>query len=217
MLEAEVAAASEAASDAARRLERILRIDSAVVAVAVVVHVGAGGLVAWQARVGGAEDWWLYALMALTTAVMLTNYGRLGKHNSLIRRTLSGVATLLVVMAWAALLADRTTPTDGTLRVGVEASVLWTAVAMEAVVAALLVAHLFTLAPRLRAARDRARSGRRAVAMQREALQAASEHARRYDEQPAEKDVELAGAAATVSSAGGARADATAAGRGDAP
>ncbi len=178
MLEAEVAAASEAA----RRLERILRIDSAVVAVAVLVHVGAGALVAWHARVGGAEDWWLYALMALTTAVMITNYGRLGKHNSLLRRSFSGVATLLVVVSWAALLADRTTPTDGTLRVGVAAPMLWTSVAMEAVVALLLVVHLFTLAPRLRAARDRARSGRRAVALQREALQAASQSARAYDD-----------------------------------
>ncbi len=143
-------------------MRRLLRIDSLLVAVAVVLHVLAGGLAAWRARLANAEDWWVYALMGLTSAIVLTNYGRLGARVTLVRRSAAGLVSVAVVLAWAALLADRATPSLGALQVGRAEPWLWVSVGLEVAVALLIVTHLVAVAPR-------ARSARRDNARQREA------------------------------------------------
>ena len=145
--------AAAAAAAATQRLRRLLRIDSLLVALAVVLHVVAGGLAAWRARLANAEDWWVYALMGLTSAIVLTNYGRLGARVSLLRRGAAGLVSLVVVLAWAALLADRATPSLGALQVGRSEPWLWVSVGLEVAVKLLIVAHLVAVAPRSRSAR----------------------------------------------------------------
>jgi hypothetical protein len=134
-------------------MRRLLQVDSLIVTAAVVVHVFSGGVAAAVVAKGGAEDWWLYLLMSLLTAVVLTNYGRLGARSTLGRRGFAGVFAIFIVVAWATLLADRVAPSwavGGALGVGEARPELWLAVALEAVVVLLLVGHLVFVAPRAR-------------------------------------------------------------------
>lgn len=139
--------------DAREGLRRVLRVDSLVVTAAVVVHLLAGAASAAIMARAGESDWSLYGLMALLTAIVLTNYGRLGSRVTLTRRALTGLFAIMVIAAWAVLLADRVSPSldsSGRLGVGADRPWLWLPVGLEAIVAALLAVHMLVLAPRTR-------------------------------------------------------------------
>jgi hypothetical protein len=170
--------------DPTEGMRRLLRVDSLVVTAAVVVHLFAGGVAAAVVARGGAEDWWLYLLMSLLTAVVLTNYGRLGARATLARRGFAGCFAILVVVYWAALLADRVAPSwaaGGALGVGEARPELWLAVALEGAVVLLLIGHLVFVAPKARRGRKAVRAARRAASRDAATALAAWEAARAAD------------------------------------
>lgn len=139
--------------DAKESLRRVLRVDSLVVTAAVLVHLLAGAVAAAVMAREGEPDWVLYGLMGLLTAVVLTNYGRLGARATLVRRVVSGLFSIAVVAAWGALLADRITPStdaSGMLGVGIDRPWLLLAVGLEAIVVGLVGFHIVALAPKTR-------------------------------------------------------------------
>ncbi len=159
--------------DAKEALRRVLRVDSLVVTTAVLVHLAAGATAAAVMAAEGEPDWILYGLMGLLTAVVLTNYGRLGSRVTLFRRASAGLFAISVVAAWGALIADRIHPAlhvSGRLDVGADRPLLLVAVGLEAIVVGLLGFHVVVIAPRTR----RHGKARRAEALAaREALGAA--------------------------------------------
>ena len=105
------------------------------------------------------EDWYLFALMSLTTSIVVANYVRLHVERSHLRRGLSLVFTTSVVSAWSALLYERTmeswTVIDSkVVQIGPQ-TLFWLPVACCALTILSLVAHYFIFVPRARAEQAR--------------------------------------------------------------
>lgn len=144
--------ALEAADIATARLRRLLKLDSSLLTLAVVLHLAASLFAAWLAWRAGAEDDWMYALMGLLSAVPITNYGRLGTRARLWGRAWAGLFALGLLTVWAALLADRVGPALSSLRPGEREPWLWGAVAGEGAAIFMVLIHLLAVAPRARRA-----------------------------------------------------------------
>lgn len=104
----------------------------------------------------GYEDWFLYALMSLCTATVVTNYSILRPRAPRGIRWLVWAFAQVVIVAWSLLLFERTQVgwliVDG--RAVNHGAQIWfyAPVAINAACALLLTIHLFLVAPRLRRA-----------------------------------------------------------------
>ncbi|HAN31705.1 MAG TPA: hypothetical protein DCQ06_08930 [Myxococcales bacterium] len=105
------------------------------------------------------DDWYLFALMSLTTSIVVANYVRLHVRRSYIRRGMSLIFTISVVSAWGLLLCERTV--DGwnivgnqVLRLGAQ-PIFWLPVACCAMTLISLMTHYFVFVPKARAELER--------------------------------------------------------------
>jgi len=107
--------------------------------------------ITWHLRF---EDWYLYALMNLCTAIVVANYARLGVRRTWVRRASAMVFSCVVVLAWTALLYEKTqvgwtVVDDVAVNLGAQ-GLFWLPVALGLITVCLLVTHLFVLMPRAR-------------------------------------------------------------------
>ncbi len=101
------------------------------------------------------EDWYLYALMNLCTAIVVANYARLGVRRVWVRRATAMSFSSVVVLAWTALLFEKTqvgwtVVDDVAVDLGAQ-GLFWVPVSLGLLTVVLLVTHLFVLMPRARA------------------------------------------------------------------
>ena len=121
---------------------------------AVLVYLGAALSTTASAWILQFEDWYLYALMNLCTAIVVANYARLGVRRVWIRRATAMVFSSAVVLAWTALLYEKTqvgwtVVDDVAVDLGAQ-GLFWLPVSLGLVTVCLLVTHLFVLMPRAR-------------------------------------------------------------------
>ncbi len=100
------------------------------------------------------EDWYLYALMSLCTAIVVANYVRLGVRRSWMRRAVAMTFSSVVVLAWTGLLYEKTqvgwtVVDDVAVDLGAQGW-FWIPVTLGLVTVTLLLSHLFVLMPRAR-------------------------------------------------------------------
>ena len=100
------------------------------------------------------EDWYLYALMNLCTAIVVANYSRLGVRRTWVRRAATMTFSSVVVLAWTALLYEKTqvgwtVVDDVAVDLGAQ-PLFWVPVSLGLLTVCLLVTHLFVLMPRAR-------------------------------------------------------------------
>ncbi len=108
-------------------------------------------VITWRLRF---EDWYLYALMSLCTAIVVANYARLGVRRTWFRRASSLLFTVAVVLSWTALLYEKTqlgwtVVDDVAVDLGAQ-PLFWAPVGCGLLTATLLVLHFVGLAPRAR-------------------------------------------------------------------
>ncbi|MCO4760043.1 MAG: hypothetical protein KC502_00950 [Myxococcales bacterium] len=108
-------------------------------------------VITWKLRF---EDWYLYALMNLCTAIVVANYARLGLRRTWVRRTSSLLFSTVVILAWTALLFEKTqvgwtVVDDVAVDLGAQ-PLFWLPVSLGLATVALLFTHLFIAMPRAR-------------------------------------------------------------------
>jgi hypothetical protein len=92
------------------------------------------------------EDWYLYGLMGLCTAVLVTAHARFGRETSWARWLVSWLLAELAVVAWSLLLAERTLSgwrltAGGAVRHAPE-PLFWLPVGLQLACALVLAGHL---------------------------------------------------------------------------
>ena len=133
---------------------RLQRTGSWMLTATALLYLVAAGVttyITWRLRY---EDWFLYALMSLCTATVVTNYSILRPRAPVwVRWTVFGFAEL-VIAAWSLLLFERTQV--GWVIVEGEAvnhgaqTWFYAPVAVNVICALLLAAHVVLIAPKLR-------------------------------------------------------------------
>ena len=126
----------------------------ATATLAVWIYLAAGLSATLLARNLGLEDWYLYALMSLCTAIVVANYARLGLRRTWIRRASAMLFSAVVVLGWMALLYEKTAigwtvKQDRVIELGAQRW-FFLPVGLGLTTVALLCAHLFVLMPRAR-------------------------------------------------------------------
>ena len=133
---------------------RVLRINSVFNLSAIVLYLSGGAFATATTYFLSYEDWVLYALMSLCSAIVLTAYARLHPRTGWLRRIATWLLAEAVILAWTALLYEKTL--GGWSVVGeavVEHGpqpVFWLPVLCNLGCAALVAFHLGVVAPQTR-------------------------------------------------------------------
>ena len=140
--------------DAVARARRILRVNSVFNLSGIVLYLAGGAFATATTYFLAYEDWVFYALMSLCSAIVLTAYGRLQPSTGWLRRVATWLFTEAVVLAWTALLFEKTfggwsVVGDAVIEHGPQ-PVFWLPVLCNLGCAMLLAFHLLVVAPRTR-------------------------------------------------------------------
>ncbi len=141
-------------ADPVARARRMLRVHSVFNLAAIIFYLAGGAFATATTYLLNYEDWVFYALMGLCTAIVLTAYGRLHPTTGWLRRIATWLFAEAVVLAWTALLFEKTLSGwsvigDQVVEHGAQ-PVFWLPVLCNAVCASLMAFHLLFVAPRVR-------------------------------------------------------------------
>ncbi len=138
----------------AARARRMLRVHSVFNITAILLYLTGGAFATAITYLLNYEDWAFYALMSLCTAIVLTTYGRLHPSTGWFRRIATWLFAEAVVLAWTALLFEKTLSGwsvigDQVVEHGAQ-PVFWLPVLCNLICASLMAFHLVFVAPRVR-------------------------------------------------------------------
>ncbi|GEM_PF-2743854 len=147
------AAPPPSASEPSRGLSRL---DSLLLTSSAVIYLAAACATTFITYRLGYEDWYLYALMSLCTATVVTNYAILKPRAPWWLRIVVWGFAELVIAAWSLLLFERTQVgwviVDGNAVDHGAQGWFFVSVALNVLCGVLLTVHLLFVAPRIRRA-----------------------------------------------------------------
>lgn len=133
---------------------RMLRVNSVFNLSAIVLYLAGGAFATATTYLLAYEDWVFYALMSLCSAIVLTAYGRLKPRTGWLRRFATWLFAELVVLAWTALLFEKTlggwTVVGNSVVEHGPQPVFWLPVLCNLSCAALMAFHFLVIAPQTR-------------------------------------------------------------------
>lgn len=139
--------------DPVARARRLLRIHSVFNLLALATWLAGAAVTATVTWMAGYEDWYLYGTMGLCTAIVVSGYGRLRPRTAWVLRLPSWLFAQAVVLAWTALLFEKTQASWAMTETGMDDQalpMLWISVALNLMCAALMTFHILFVAPRAR-------------------------------------------------------------------
>lgn len=140
--------------EAVAQARRVLRINSVFNLSAIVLYLSGGAFATATTYFLAYEDWVLYALMSLCSAIVLTAYARLQPGAGWLRRIATWLFAQAVILAWTALLYEKTlggwsVVGEAVIEHGPQ-PIFWLPVLCNLSCVALVAFHLLVIAPQTR-------------------------------------------------------------------